>query len=175
MEISFSALADMPIFGIEDGRRLGFTKQPLVNFDTGAVLAITVKKGLFGKSLVLPTSAIREISEGSVLVDSGESLSEEGDIVRLQDILGAKIALAGSRVITETGTYLGRVSEAYAETWGFKLSRIEVTGRPFFKNFPPLSITADKIVKVTRSVVIVKDQTIAAAAAEKTAPAAVSP
>lgn len=114
-----------------------------------------------GEVLVLLSQDIREIIPQGIAIDDHEVLSDEEDLVRLQDIIKLNFNLTGLKVTSQNGKNYGKVSDFAFETSSFYIQKIYVA-QPLMRNFAggTLSIDRTQIIEITSRRIIVEDPTI---------------
>lgn len=104
---------------------------------------------------------VREIGSDCILVDDAEALASAGDVVRIQRLLDSGFHLAGTRVVTESGVYLGRVKDYTLNLETYKVQRLTIQPQPW-KRLLTESYLVDReqIVDVTKERICVRDAAI---------------
>ena len=103
----------------------------------------------------------REIGSDCILVDSVDALASLEDVVRIKQIVLSGFHLAGTKVFTEAGSYLGKVEDF---TINFETRRIHrLTIQPqLLRRFmsETLLIDREQIVDVTKDRITVREATV---------------
>jgi uncharacterized protein YrrD len=127
------SLIDIPVYNIQDGRRLGKVDDLFLDKDASSVVALYMG----GEGLIKRTSIFirrRDIvvfgmdailARENTIVYRGEEIPMAGQWIRLHDLQGREVDTPG-------GTRIGRirdvVADADAQIVGFSLSQIAVEG-----------------------------------------------
>jgi sporulation protein YlmC with PRC-barrel domain len=162
-------IIDSEVLLFQERAKLGEVSDVLVDPADGSFVGLEV---LLPKNKIkyIPLPEIKGFGRGMVMIKGVESLSDRKDVVRIDKMLKNKVIIIGSKVVTEEGETVGKVTEA---TLNLKLSALE---RLYVR--PPLSlkfltdslvIPAKNIVRIEEKKIIIKD-TGKAKSKEKTAP-----
>lgn len=156
-----SSILGGQIISFKTGRKIGEVLDFVADSNSGQILALVAKKSIFGKpKKIISTVDVLEIVSKAVVVNSEESITLPEEVVRASEIIKTKIKLLGNRVKTESGKYLGRVSDFVFEMPGFNLSKLYLSENIFSLVAGEKVIDASKIKKITKHAVIVSDDVI---------------
>lgn len=120
--------------------------------DDGRVLGFLVKQGIFSKPKALSFTDVTAIDHSVVVTRHPENILPVDEVVRLKHALDQKKPILGQKVITESNINLGKIEDIVLNTDSGQITKLYV--RHMLED---RVIGADKIVKVTRENVIVKD------------------
>lgn len=149
------------IVSFQTGRKLGEVLDFIADDNSGKILALVIKKSMFGKPKeIISTVNILEIISKFVVVRADDVISPPEEILKVSEMIKNKIKLFGNRVKTEKGVYLGRVSDFVFEMPGFNLSKLYLSANIFSLITGEKVIDASKIKKITKKAVIVSDDAI---------------
>lgn len=150
-----------PIISLYNSVRIGEILDFIVDPDIGKVVGVIGETtGIFKKrNKIISVIDIRELSKQALIVDSEDVLVWQDEVVKIDNILKSKVKLFGNKVFTESGKYLGKVSDFLIDQL-FYLAKLYVD--------PPLSnifstqliISRDLILKITKNEIIVSDSLI---------------
>lgn len=113
-----------------EGALVGLVEELIINPENGELVGFIVREGFGKKKLrTLGAKDVLGISTDFYLIPSYETLGEMDEIVRLKQIMDKDIKIAGNKVYTFSGTYLGRVFDYTIDLRHFMISRIYVGGK----------------------------------------------
>ena len=155
MSIFFNQVRGLSVISHKSGDLLGRVEDLVVDPETGKFLALVVLRKLSEVSLV-KLDKIKEFNHQAVTVLNNQSLEKisSGEIF---NIIQNKIKIKGNKVITESGTRLGRVIDYEIDLVSNKLSTIFVRTKILGK---PLIISRNQIISIGKEAIIVRDQVI---------------
>lgn len=150
MSIFFNQARGLSVVSYKFGDLLGQVEDLIIDPETGKFLALIVK----GQK-VIKAEKIRNFDEKQVLVSgkAGETLLSD----KIQEIIQNKIKIKGNKVMTESGTRLGRVIDFEIDLVSNKLSTIFVRTKILGK---PLMISWNQIISIGKEAIVVRDQVI---------------
>ncbi len=156
------SIINLPIFALDKKTRVGQVYDFIIEPQVGRILAFLIKKkSIFGKVKILATEDIYNLEENTVVIEKADSITPPEEVVRAKQILQDKIKIIGNKVITESGTYLGKVEDFVFDSANYILVKLYVkTGilQDIFKG--ELVIPWDKIHSVTKDEIVVFDEAI---------------
>ena len=160
MNSKFDRLA---IASVQAGHRIASVNEPIVDPHKLHIVAFYVQKTEDTKEqLLLHTEDISEVTSRGLIIDHDEQLmSNDGDLVRLQEIIDLDFRLLNKPVETEGGAKVGSVSRFAIDTHTFMIMQIYVT-QPVTLNFgnAEVIIHRSQIINVTEKKIIVKDASV---------------
>ena len=108
---------------------------------------------------IMETSDVREFANMGMIVDSVDDFVSEGQVKKLDEILGLNFSLFGLKVVTKKGTKLGTILDFVVDTDTFMVHQL-VVKRPAVKAFldPELMIPRKEILEINDYEVVVKDE-----------------
>ncbi len=155
---SAKSFLNIPVVSLYNTQKIGSLLDFIIDSDQGKVVGIIGEKsGIFKKTIkVISVVDIREISKEAVIVDSEDVLVYQHEIVKIENLLKAGVKIFGSKVVTEGGKLLGRVSDFLIDEL-FYIAKLLV--RPSLANIleSQLIINRDSILAITKDEIIVKD------------------
>ena len=107
---------------------------------------------------ILLSQDIRDILSQGIVVNDHTVLTDESDLVRLQDILRIKYAVLGKKVVTQNGRKLGKVEDYACDTQSMYIQKLYVVPT-FIKGLAggQLGVDRSQIVEITNDKIIVQD------------------
>lgn len=113
--MKFHDLRGTPILSVADAHELGTVDDLFLHLGDQRVIALRIKTGgVFGSHKVLPLQDVKSIGQDAVTVADASKLTDRGDVPALKDAVG-RAAVEGVRIITESGTEVGIVSDLDAD------------------------------------------------------------
>ena len=159
MLVAYSNLLGTPILSVQAGGTIGYLKSAIVDPDTLKILAFRLQGPLIGPANLLDTQSIREYSNLGMVIDDADELVEEGDVIRIKEVLELNFDLLTLKVETKKGSKLGKVIDFTLNSDDYAIQQI-IVKRPLIKalNDPELTIPRTEIVEITDYKIIVKDE-----------------
>ncbi len=124
-------LIGMPIISLSDGAEVGTVHDVIYNPGQGRLIAVTssVGAGLFGggRTLLLRTEDMHALGEDAIVVKDSNAVRE---IDRAAKDFGdeAGIAVLGKRLMTDDGSFLGKIDDVLIDRESRRLTAYEVSG-----------------------------------------------
>lgn len=160
MLIYNSKLLNMPILSVQDSDKIGIVSTTIVDPDSLKIIAFRVHGAINSEGgNVLDAKSIREFSNLGLVIDSGDDLVSDNDVVKISKVLELNFSLLGLKVETKKGTKLGKVMDFSVTDDNFSVAQI-VVKRPTIKSFldSELIIPRAEIIEVTDYKIIVRDE-----------------
>lgn len=162
-------ILDLPVVGLQTGRKLATLSKPIVDPRQLHITAYYCEgPNLDINPAVLHTDDIREVSSLGLIVDSAENIMSPEDLVRLQEVIAFNFMLDGMKVIDENGHKLGKVVNYSIETNTFFIIKIYV--QPNFLEALHTTehiIDRSQIVEINDKNIVVKSASVKTEAAER--------
>ncbi|MBQ2659892.1 PRC-barrel domain-containing protein [Candidatus Saccharibacteria bacterium] len=162
MLVNGSRLKNFPVLSLHLGGPAARTQELIVDPKKFQIVGFyvdgaSVRNGESGN--ILESNAVREYSKLGMIVDSTDDFVNEGDVIRLDEIIKLRFKLDGLKVITKKKTKLGKVVDFTVDTENFKILQI-IVQRPPLKAFidPELVISRKEIVEISNEKIVVKDE-----------------
>jgi uncharacterized protein YrrD len=153
------------VMDVTGGNRLGSVEDVVVSPDNGRILALTLAGGMLGGShSFVGIDDVRTIGADAVTV-TGDNVARR-DTEMSEELRGAYDAsrsLVGKKVVTESGTLVGTVSDFLIDESARRVTGLSVAGSGLLAAED--AISADRVVSVGPDAVIVTDEADAAGAA----------
>jgi uncharacterized protein YrrD len=153
----YSQLVGLPVMSLREGHRVAYISDLIIDPLNGRLLAYATRGSWLHPSQIIAAADIREVGSDLAIVDSGEVLTGAEEIVRVGQVLNSKIHLVHSKVQTEGGTKLGRVTDYAANVLSHMLERLNVSSSPLGRE---LLIPHEDIVEIKKGLIIVKEQLV---------------
>ena len=162
MLMSGSKLINYPILSLHVGGPIARTARAVVDPNNLKIIAYEIAPtALLDDEAgdILETADIREFANIGMIVDSGDTFINRGDVIKLDKILELNFDLVGLKVETKKGSKLGKVVDYTLNTDNFSVLQL-IVRRPAIKAFidPELVIPRKEIVEVNDYKIIVKDE-----------------
>lgn len=162
MLISDARISNYPVLSLHIGGEIARIISPIVDPNDLKIIAFFVSGAIVrGEEVgnILKTDSIREISKLGIIVDSADEFVEEGDVIRIDEILGLNFSPIGLKVESKKGSNLGKVIGYMINTENFLIQQV-IVKRPMIKSFmdSELLIGRSEIVEVTDYKIIVRDE-----------------
>lgn len=153
-----SSLINRPVMSLRTGELVAMTSSAIINPKNLKIEGFFCVDKVEKRQPILLTQDIRDVIPQGFVINDYEALSDEEDLVRLQEILGLDFNLVGKPVITVNKERLGKVDDYSAESQTFFIQKIYVA-QPLFKSLKSsqLGIDRNQIVEINNKQIIVKD------------------
>lgn len=117
MYIQASQLIGHALVALESRQVIGRVERPIFDPTKGQLVALTIRsRGWFGKKQLLAASDILGVEPGFVLTRKLDDLVEPKELIRVQDIIKAKMPILGQQAVTESGQSLGQITDVLLDT-----------------------------------------------------------
>ena len=124
MFIQASQMIGHRLVALETRQLIGKIERPVFDTTHGRLLALLVRShGWFGKKKVLAATDIIGVEPGFVLTRKAIDLVEVKEIVRIEELIKAKMPILGQHAITESGQKLGDVTDVLVDTEAWLISK----------------------------------------------------
>lgn len=130
MGMSANSMIGLPIFAINNGRRIASVKDVIYDGMRSRLLAFTIEQaGVFSpKRLVLPFENIKSIGRDAVVVENADAFVSERQMADIRDIAEHGKSVDSKVLLTESGVMLGHIADVLIdETTGHAVS-YEISG-----------------------------------------------
>lgn len=125
MLLTLDVMKNVPLMGIQTGRRLGVIGDPIINPNNLQVIAWYVNGNMIGFSpAVIFSEDIHELGHLGAIVDSADSILPLDNLVRLQEILDYNFTMHNLPVFDNTGRKLGVVESFNFDSDDFLIKQI---------------------------------------------------
>lgn len=170
MHVRFSTSYRMPVIDDHEGQTVAELGQILIHADTGKVegFFVDMKTGFSRDMHFLHVMDILRWGT-AVSISSTDVLSHPDDLIRLQPLLNDPRTFLGQRILTESGSVVGRCKDVQfsTDTWMVEW----IFPKKFWKWGVALPVT--EVIEVTDRAIIVKDAVEPAEAVTAEEPASV--
>lgn len=117
MFIEAKKLLNLPIAALDVQGKIGEIKKIIIDPTNGNVLGFLIQTGgVFSAKKVIASLDIREWDTNGLVTESIENLIEQGEIIRIKEILDEDFSLIGLKAKTESGKNLGQVEDFLIDT-----------------------------------------------------------
>lgn len=153
-----SEILGLPVISITEGRELGQVKCLVISPLKGAVVAMVIEDDNWCTKL-LPFAGIIGFGDNAITITNSTSIvpiTDDNDILKL---LNAKVKLIGAKVITQLGSFQGRVTEYSIDNSGIIVS-CQIEG----PNGEVVQIQGQSILTFGKEFMIISDDKISVSA-----------
>ena len=162
MLINGSKLKNYPVLSLHIGGKTAHTTEPIIDPRKFQIVGFYVDGPLVNykeTGNILETKMIREFSNLGMVIDSVDDFTEEGEVVKLDEVINLHFKLEGLKVVTKKKSKLGKVIDYTVDPNDYMILQI-IVQRPPVKAFldPELVISRKEIVEVTDEKIVVKDE-----------------
>ena len=160
MQISARSLTDIPIIGFSTNEKLGLIQSVIIDPAKMKVLFLIVHTSQHKVEAFLPANEIREITHQHCIVDAQTSLTTSEDLVRHEKLLTEPVMLLRYRVMTVSGTSLGRCYDFIFDSQTMALTKIYVQAthwQRIFINNHIIDVSDVLKLEVKQRIIIVRD------------------
>lgn len=134
----------------ESGKSLGKVTDLVLDYETGKFLALFIE----GQK-VIKSEQIKNVDKDQILVSHEVEGALPSD--KIQKMIQSKIKIKGNKVITESGTHLGKVVNFEIDLNLNRLSFIFVKDKLLGKS---MDIAWDQIISIKKEAILVKDEVV---------------
>jgi uncharacterized protein YrrD len=160
MLLQASQIKGLPVGSTDTQERVGTVSDIIIDPDSGGLLGFVVKSGLLGSNKVLSFHDVTGIDHSVILVKEPESVLPVAEVAPIKHALADRRKLLKGKVVTEGGTNLGRVTDVVINTDTAMVTKLYIS-----HVLEERIVSAEKIVKVTKDHIVVKDDVVLGRAA----------
>ena len=149
-------LQGIAVVDVGGGKKLGSVGDLVVAPENGRIVALTVGSGMLGGAdSYVAAEDVRAIGPDAVTVQGEDVVRRQSEMPEgLRAARDASRNLAGKKVVTENGTYLGTVSDYLIDDTALRVTGLTIGGGLLSSED---AVTADRIISVGPDAVIVAD------------------
>ncbi len=157
MLIEGSKLLNYPILSLHTASKIAEVKALIIDPNFLKVVAFEINAASSKQRLFLETASVREFSKMGMIVDSDEEFVEQGDVIKLKEMIELGFTLENMKVLSKKKTMLGRVEDFIVTTDDFRVMQL-IIKRPIYKSLidPELVIGRSEIHEINDTEIIVK-------------------
>lgn len=157
MLIEGSKLLNYPILSLHTASKIAEVKALIIDPNFLKVVAFEINAASSKQRLFLETASVREFSKMGMIVDSDEEFVEQGDVIKLKEMIELGFTLENMKVLNKKKTMLGRVEDFIVTTDDFRVMQL-IIKRPIYKSLidPELVIGRSEIHEINDTEIIVK-------------------
>jgi len=127
MLLELTKLNSLAVATFEDNGLIGRVEKTLISKEDQKAIGFLVKlSGWLKSRKVASLEDVISIDQAGIVLRSNESLVDQGEIVRIQQIIDSRFNLLSLPCRTKNGHYIGRVSDALIETDSGLIMRLYV-------------------------------------------------
>lgn len=162
-----SIIESKPILSLQTGSKIAVIDKPIIDPSKLIVIGFYITSPSDTGNILLCMD-IREINRQGIVIDRHDTLVYKQDLVKFKDIIDINYELIGKKVITESGSKLGKVSDFVVDDKSFFIKKI-YSRQSVVKNFSGTGVIIDRsqIIEVTDSKLVVKDATVSEKQSQK--------
>lgn len=151
-------LLNRPVMSLRTGHQVATTTRAIINPDNLKLEGFYCVDRFDKSILVLLYQDIRDVLAQGIVINDHDVLTEPEDLVRLKRLFDIDYEVIGKRVVTTTGTRLGKVSDYAVEVETMYIQKLFVS-RSIIKDFAGggLGIARDQVQEMTDKKIIVSD------------------
>ena len=159
MLIEGSKLLNYPILSLHTASKIAEVKALIIDPNFLKVVAFEINVASSKQRLFLETASVREFSKIGMIVDSDEEFVEQGDVIKLKEMIELGFTLENMKVLSKKKTMLGRVEDFMVTTDDFRVMQL-IIKRPIYKSLidPELVIGRSEIYEINDTEIIVKSE-----------------
>ena len=159
MLIEGSKLLNYPILSLHTASKIAEVKALIIDPNFLKVVAFEINVASSKQRLFLETASVREFSKMGMIVDSDEEFVEQGDVIKLKEMIELGFTLENMKVLSKKKTMLGRVEDFIVTTDDFRVMQL-IIKRPIYKSLidPELVIGRSEIHEINDTEIIVKSE-----------------
>ena len=157
MLIEGSKLLNYPILSLHTASKIAEVKALIIDPNFLKVVAFEINAASSKQRLFLETTSVREFSKMGMIVDSDEEFVEQGDVIKLKEMIELGFTLENMKVLSKKKAMLGRVEDFIVTTDDFRVMQL-IIKRPIYKSLidPELVIGRSEIHEINDTEIIVK-------------------
>ena len=159
MLIEGSKLLNYPILSLHTASKIAEVKALIIDPNFLKIVAFEINAASSKQRLFLETTSVREFSKMGMIVDSDEEFIEQGDVIKLKEMIELGFTLENMKVLSKKKTMLGRVEDFIVTTDDFRVMQL-IIKRPIYKSLidPELVIDRSEIHEINDTEIIVKSE-----------------
>ena len=159
MLVEGSKLLNYPILSLHTASKIAEVKALIIDPNFLKVVAFEINVASSKQCLFLETASVREFSKMGMIVDSDEEFVEQGDVIKLKEMIELGFTLENMKVLSKKKTMLGRVEDFIVTTDDFRVMQL-IIKRPIYKSLidPELVIGRSEIHEINDTEIIVKSE-----------------
>ena len=159
MLIEGSKLLNYPILSLHTASKIAEVKALIIDPNFLKVVAFEINVASSKQRLFLETASVREFSKMGMIVDSDKEFVEQGDVIKLKEMIELGFTLENMKVLSKKKTMLGRVEDFMVTTDDFRVMQL-IIKRPIYKSLidPELVIGRSEIYEINDTEIIVKSE-----------------
>ncbi|WP_088226304.1 PRC-barrel domain-containing protein [Desulfosporosinus sp. FKB] len=118
----------LPIISLQEGQQIGFVKSLVLDAGTKSLAAIIVDpKGFFKDQRIIPYAKVISVGDDAITIDKETHVEKTANLPELLELVKEKLAIIGTKIITESGKTLGTADEFYIDPDSGKITQIEIS------------------------------------------------
>jgi uncharacterized protein YrrD len=165
MLLNYNKTLGLPIVSVKTGQKLCKIKDFVIDYSTGRFLGVfCFRQGfIFSAKFFIKTERIKNFGENAAMIENETALEnpKQKQNEKVAGLIKEKIKIKENKVLTESGSNLGKAKNYEVDLISQKLSKITVSGG-IFGDFlrGEVIIPHEKIISIGRDAIIVKDAVV---------------
>lgn len=153
-----TSLLNRPVMSLRTGEIVATVVQAIINPNNLKIEGFYCQDHQQRRRPILVHQDIRDLISQGYVVNDYEVLTDEEDLVRLQEIIALEFNLIGKQVVSEHKKRLGKVDDYATDTSSFFIKKLYVSP-PLVRAFTSgqLGIDRNQIIEITEKYIIVQD------------------
>ncbi len=152
METLLSTTVGLPIIDEHSSHVVSRVSDVLIDTETGKVVAFLIGT----RRMVVPMD-VTAWERDHLAISNEMHILDHGDVIRVNEVLKKQIPVAGNKVFTESGIYIGRVTDIVFDPRLFEMKKIFVSKTFLIFHYDHRLVTTKQIVEIRQDAVIVSD------------------
>jgi uncharacterized protein YrrD len=147
-----------PVMSLRTGAQVALATMPIINPNNLKIEGFYCQDRFSKSKLILLEKDIRDIISQGIVINDHDVLSEQGELIRLRDVLEIDFQLMGKPVFTVNKHRLGKVNDYAVDTSTMYVHKLYI-GPPLIKAFSggQLSVDRTQIVEITHRKIVVQE------------------
>jgi sporulation protein YlmC with PRC-barrel domain len=151
-------IVNRPVLSLRTGTQVAVALAPIINPNNLKIEAFYCQDNIDRKQLILVAQDVRDVMAQGIVINDHDVLTEESELVRLQDLMHINFSLLGKPVVTASKQKIGKVVDYAVEVESLYIQKLYVS-QSLFKNFGggSLGIDRSQIIEINDRTIIVSD------------------
>jgi uncharacterized protein YrrD len=149
------------VVAFNTGKRIARIQDLIFDQDTNQLLGFLVQEGgAFHEAKVIPLQSVRAIGANAVVIAESKSIVAAQKIPQIEKVLGRKLVLKGTQILTINGRSLGSIIDLYFDEQTGHIEGYEASGGLFADAYSGRSfIPAPQTIRIGEEVTFVPPET----------------
>ena len=149
------------ILSLRIGRPIGIAGEPIINPNNLKIEGWHATDISSKQPAIMLSQDVRELVPKGFVVNDHDSLTPEGELIRLKEVLQNNFTLLGKTVVEGKRKKLGKITDYAFEKNGFFIQKLHVS-QSIVKSFSGGTLIIDRtqIIEITDKRIVVKEATV---------------